>query len=590
MSDQRSNIRYFAQQLKERNIWRATIAYPAAAFVFLQAVEFFVNNYQLNARLLTVTMILCVGALPIALVWNWRHGQPGAQIIGKGEIWSYALMAVLTLFATAWYWTEAPEYSPADHRDLDPAGSTSIAVLPFSASDGSSELDYLSHGIAESLINTLSAAPDLKVISRQSAFRLWDRADYPREVGIRLNVDRVLTGQLERLGDDLVVRATLVDTRDGGELWGDRIVRPMTEILELEESIVSDIATALRLELPSRPAPSSGAVSVNPTAYRHFQQGRFLAHGSTADEINLGLSHLREATRLDPSFAAPYAAIADAMIVKAFFSTSPPTEIVGEARTAAQSAIALNPNLPEAYSALASIRLFFDYDWPGSEEAFKKAISLGPTSSTTYYRYANLLTALGRFDEAVQMGERAVEIDPIAIGALHAFGFAKLMGGDLEGAVAAFGNAIEVRPDWTWGYIKKSLAHALLDEHAEALELARQTEELTAGWGSAFLQGWLAWVYSVAEQDELLQSVVDRIDRGVSENRVEDPFGVAITYLAAGDLQTALDWVEKTVDKQSPNAVFWNVGTADHMKLGSTALREDPRFIALLQRMNLVEE
>ncbi len=435
----------------------------------------------------------------------------------------------------------------------------------------------------------LSAIPELKVISRFSAFALRDRVDRPQEVGARLNVGKLLSGQLERRGDDLIVRATLVDTRDGRELWGNRFVRPMTEILELEDTITSDIATALQLELPTRSTPSRDSVSVNPAAYQHYLQGRFLAHGSTADEIDRGLAHLREATRLNPSFGPTYAAIADAMIVKAFFSTSAPTEIVGEARTAAQSAIALNPYLPEAYAALASIRLFFDHDWPGSEDAFKRAISLGPTSSTTYYGYANLLTALARFDEAVQMAEKAVDMDPISIGALHAVGFAKLMGGDFDGAATAFQNAIEIHPGWTWGYVKKSLAHALMGEWDEALALAEETEKLTAGWGSAFLQGWLAWVYSVTEQDELLRLVVERVDRGIEENRIEDPFGVAITYLAAGDLSVALDWVERTVDEHSPNAVFWNVGTVDHMQLGPAGLRENPRFIELIQRMNLTE-
>jgi len=481
----------------------------------------------------------------------------------------------------------SPDPSPASRIDLTASADNSIAVLPFQSTNGGSELDYLCDGIPESLINTLSAIPELKVISRISAFALRDRVDHPQEIGARLNVGKLLSGQLERRGDDLIVRATLVDTRDGRELWGNRFVRPMTEILELEDTITSDIATALQLELPTRSAPSRDSVSVDPAAYQHYLQGRFLAQGSTADEIDRGLAHLREATRINPSFAPTYAAIADAMIAKAFFSASAPTEIVGEARTAAQSAIALNPDLPEAHAALASIRLFFDYDWPGSEDAFEEAISLGPTSSTAYYRYANLLTALGRFEEAAQMAEKAVDIDPISIGALHAFGFAKLMGGDFDGAVTAFGNAIEIHPGWTWGYAKKSLAHALMGERDEALALAEYTEKLTDGWGSAFLQGWLAWVYSVTEQDELLRLVVERIDRGIEENRIEEPFGVAITYLAAGDLSLALDWAERTVDEHSPNAVFWNVGTAEHMKMGPADLRENPRFIELLRRMNL---
>jgi TolB-like protein len=365
-----SNVNGFARQLRERNIWHAVVAYPAAGFVFLEAVEFFVSNYQLNAKYLTVAVILVLGALPITLVWNWCHGQPGKQVVNRPEGSSYALMTSLTLIAVGWYWVAAPEPSPASRMDLDPSTDISIAVLPFNTSEGSPELDYLSDGIAESLINTLSAMPDLKVISRLSAFALRDRTGDPQEVGSRLSVSRMLSGQLERRGDTLIVRATLVDTRDGRELWGDRFVRPMSEILELEDMITSDIATALRLELPTHTLASSSRAGVNPTAYRHFLQGRFLAQGSTADEIDRGLTHLREATRLDPSFARAYAAIADAMIVKAFFSAARPAEIVGEARTAAQSAIALSPDLAEAHAALASIRMFFDFDWRGAEEAF----------------------------------------------------------------------------------------------------------------------------------------------------------------------------------------------------------------------------
>ena len=582
-----SNFSSFTHQLRERNIWHAAVAYPAAAFVLLQAVEFFVNNYQLNAKLLTVSIIIFVGALPIALIWNWCHGQPGVQRVGRQEIWLYGVIATLTLFVASWYWVTPSEPTPGDLAEYSAPADMSIAVLPFESDDSSSELDYLRDGIPESLIHTLSVIPNLKVISRFSAFALRDQMGQPQEIGRQLDVDRMLSGQLERHDDNLVVHVTLIDTRDGRELWGTRLVQPMTEILELEETIASDIVAAMQLKLPAGAALSRGSVGVDPIAYRHYLQGRFLANGSTANEIDRGLTHLREATAIDPAFAPAYAAIADAMIVKAFFSASAPTAIVGEARTAAQSAIALNPNLPEAYASLGSIRLFFDYNWPGSEAAFKTAISLGPTSSTAYYRYSNLLTALGRFEQAVQMAEKAVELDPISIGALHAFGFAKLMGGDFEGAVAAFGNAIEIHPWWSWGYVKKSLAHALMGDHDEALAMAVQTEELTSDWGSAFLQGWLAWVYSVTEQEELLQRVADRVKQGIEENRIEEPFGVAITYLAVGDLPAALDWVEKTVDEQSPNAVFWNVGTADHMQLGPAELRESPRFIELLRRMNL---
>ncbi len=580
----------FIQQLRERHIWRAAIAYPVAGFVFLEAAEFFVDNYQLNPKLLTVAVIIFAGGLPIALVWNWCHGQPGPQAVTKKERWSYSLLSGLTLIAGTWYWILTPGPSSGGPTGPGPSADRSIAVLPFENADGSAELDFLSEGIAESLINMLSAIPELRVISRLSAFALRDLADRPQEVGSRLNVASVLAGRLERRGDSLVIRTTLVDTQDNRELWGDRFVRPMSEILELEETIASLIAGALRLKLSTRSAPGvGGKKGADPTVYRHYLQGRFLAHGSTAEEIDLGLTHLREATRLDPTFAPAYAGIADAMIVKAFFSASPPDEIVGEARTAAQAAIALDPDLAEAYSALASIRLYFDLDWRGSEEAFQKAISLGPTSSNTYYRYANLLTGLSRFDEALRMAQEAVETDPIAIGALHAFGLTKLFAGDFEGASAAFGNVIEIRPDWTWGYVKKGLAHALSGQHAEALALAEQTEELSEGWGSAFLQSWLVWLYSVTDQSELRDRVAERIHRGMEENRVEDPIAVAVMYLAMGESEMALDWAERTVDERSPNAVFWRVITEQYLQLAPLTFRESPRFIELLRRMDFPE-
>ena len=180
MSDSNSGFSQLARQIRERKIWRAAIAYPAAGFVFLEAVEFFVSNYQLNAKLLTVAVILFVGALPVALVWNWCHGQPGAQAIGKREGWSHAVMIGLTLGAAGWYWTATPDPATTSQMDFGPSAEMSIAVLPFENTDGSSELDYLCDGIAESLINTLSGIPEIKVISRLSAFALRDRTSDPR--------------------------------------------------------------------------------------------------------------------------------------------------------------------------------------------------------------------------------------------------------------------------------------------------------------------------------------------------------------------------------------------------------------------------
>ena len=602
-------------ELKRRSVLRVGAAYIVAAWLVIQVAEtiFPLFGYGDTPTRLVV-IVLSIGFIP-SLVFSWvfeitpeglrrdadvDRGHSITQVTGKklDRIILLVLALALAYFAFDKFVLEptrvAEIVAEAAHQARSDAlvesyGEKSIAVLPFVNMSADPEQEYFSDGISEELLNLLAQIPELRVISRSSAFSFKNKDIAIPEVARQLNVAHVLEGSVRKAGNRIRITAQLIEARSDTHLWSQVYDRQLDDIFAIQDEVATAISQALKLEFAfvEKPALRSGVIET--AAYDAYLQGRFLAQGSTADEIDVGLTHLREATRLAPSFALAYAGIADAMIVKALFSTSPSAEIVGEARTAAQSAIALNPNLAEAYAALASIRMFFDFDWSGSEDAFIKATSLDPTSSTAYYRYANLLTGLARFDEAVRMAERAVEIDPIGIGALHALGLAKLFGGDFEGAVAAFGNAIEDRPGWTWGYVKKSLAHALIGQDTEALALARETEKLTGGWGSAFLQGWLAWVYSVTDQDELLQRVVERINRGIEENRIEDPFGVALTYLAIGDFSMALDWMERTVNERSPNAVFWSVGTADYLKLAPAAFRENPRFIELLRRMDLPE-
>ncbi len=608
----------FLNELKRRNVLRVGAAYVVGSWLLIQVAEtiFPLFGYgDTPARL--VVIVLAIAFIP-SLVFSWvfeitpeglrrdadvDRDHSITQVTGKklDRIILVVLALALAYFAFDKFVLEPTRVAEIVEETAQQArsdalvesyGEKSIAVLPFVNMSADPDQEYFSDGISEELLNLLAKIPELRVISRSSAFSFKGKEIDIPVVAEKLNVAHILEGSVRKSGNRVRITAQLIEARSDTHLWSETYDRQLDDIFAIQDEVATAISRALKLELAfvEEPAVRSRAIEmVGTAAYDTYLQGRFLAQGSTADEIDVGLTHLREATRLDPSFALAYAGIADAMIVKAFFSTSPSTEIVGEARTAAQSAIALNPDLAEAYSALASIRMFFDFDWSGSEDAFIKATSLGPTSSTAYYRYANLLTGLARFDEAVRMAERAVEIDPIGIGALHALGFAKLIGGDFEGALAAFDNAIEVRPDWTWGYVKKSLAHALNGQDTKALALAEKTEKLTGGWGSAFLQSWLAWVYSVTDQDELLQRVVERINRGIEENRIEDPFGVALTYLANGDLSMALDWMERTVNERSPNALFWDVGTADYLKLAPVGFREDPRFLEALRRIDLPE-
>jgi len=460
-------------ELKRRNVLRVGAAYIVAAWLVIQVAEtiFPLFGYGDTPTRLVV-IVLSIGFIP-SLVFSWvfeitpeglrrdadvDRDHSITQVTGKklDRIILLVLALALAYFAfdkfvleptrVAEIVAETAQQARSDAL-VESYGEKSIAVLPFVNMSADPEQEYFSDGISEELLNLLAQIPELRVISRSSAFSFKNKDIAIPEVAKQLNVAHVLEGSVRKAGNRIRITAQLIEARSDTHLWSQVYDRELDDIFAIQDEVATAISQALKLELAFVEKRAVRSSVIETAAYDAYLQGRFLAQGSTADEIDVGLTHLREATRLAPSFALAYAGIADAMIVKAFFSTSPSAEIVGEARTAAQSAIALNPNLAEAYAALASIRMFFDFDWSGSEDAFIKATSLGPTSSTAYYRYANLLTGLARFDEAVRMAERAVEIDPIGIGALHALGLAKLFGGDFEGAVAAFGNAIEVRPD-----------------------------------------------------------------------------------------------------------------------------------------------
>lgn len=581
-------MRGLLRELKERRVWGALAAYPAAAFLLLEAVDYFVDNFDLDAKLIRLSLIIVIGGLPIALLWNWHHGRPGRQSVGRKEVLSYVALAALTLVAAGWYWAAVPTSVASRAAAPSAAAVKSIAVLPFQNVRDDVDIQFLCDGIAEDVINWLAAVPGVRVIARSSAFALRDLSERPDEVGQRLNVESVLTGRLERHGDDVVVNAALVDARDNHRIWGDRFARPATKALELEKAIASAIVEPLRLKLSNAPAAHMDRRGTDNTeAYQQYLQGRFLSQTPTSGDSNQGLEQLREATRLDPGFALAYAGIADALIQQAFFSAAPSSQIVGEARTAAQSAIALGPDLPEGYAALGSVRFFFDFDWQGADEAFKQAIALGPTSAVAYVRYADLLMALLRFEEAQSTAHKALEIDPIDASALHAVGITKFWGGDFEGAAEAFEDWARIHPDHTWSHVKHGLALAFSGKCDEALAVAETAEELSRGWGSAFMQAWLAWLYHLCDREELFNRAVNRIQRGIEDNRIEDPVAVVFVYSAIGDESKTLDWMEKMVDQRSSTAAFLQIFKQPYLRsVVPATLQKNPRYLELLRRMN----
>jgi hypothetical protein len=322
-------------QLKERRIWRVVVAYPSVTFVLLQAIEFFINNYDLDPRFLTALIIAAAVMLPAAFVWNWRHGEVGIQAFTRGETGIYAISAVASIAAVVWYWNVTPaEIRLADRNE---AAARSVAVMPFENAGGDAEVQYLCDGIAEGLINWLATVPDIKVASKTASFRLRDDSNDTAKLAQALGVDSIIRGRLEKI-------------------WGERLVRPADEVIFLERSIVSAIKDGLALEVADGTAAVSASEDTDsPEAYEHYLRGHFLIQSTNLETIGQGLDELRAAIKIDPGFARAYADIADALSQMLSYGIWEGDKLLGEARNAAYTAVGLAPNLAEAQTALATI-------------------------------------------------------------------------------------------------------------------------------------------------------------------------------------------------------------------------------------------
>ena len=290
------------QELRERNIWRVAVAYPSVTFVLLQAVEFFINHYGLDSRSLTVTLLIAVVLFPAAVVWNWRHGEAGAQQFSSSELTTYGVSALAALIVSGWYWTTTPAVEQP--REVAATPARTLAVMPFSSINDDPEVRFLGDGIAESLINWLATVPDVQVVSKGASFRLRDHSEDTARIANELNVEGVITGSLQVVGEQVVVSASLVDARTESQLWGDRVSEPRADVIEVERAIVAAIRDGLQLTVTEQSSAefASGGTD-NPAAYEAYLRGHFLIQSTNRESIGAGLDELRQAIRLDPKNA-----------------------------------------------------------------------------------------------------------------------------------------------------------------------------------------------------------------------------------------------------------------------------------------------
>ncbi|HSQ31142.1 MAG TPA: protein kinase [Gemmatimonadaceae bacterium] len=461
-----------------------------------------------------------------------------------------------------------------------PAGrarASCVAVLPFVNLSADPDNEYFADGITEDVIAHLSKIRALKVISRTSVMPFRNREQSLVEIGAKLGATSLLEGSVRRAGNRVRIVAQLIDATTDRHVWAETYDRALDDIFAIQTDVALHIASALKAELSG---DERARVRKEPTrdleAYQLFLQGQRWLVKYTPTSINQAIEYFRRATDHDPRFALAYSNIALAYTELLEHGAVPPETAYRNAAEAAATALRLDPELGTAHCTIGYLKTVHEFDWAGAEASYKRALELNPNDAEAYDLYGRMLGAVGRYDEALVMVERAQELDPLA----HRLDVATtlLRAGRYDQAVASAEHAAELDPGHDRARATLGWAYFLRGDHERGL---RELEQAAAfKRGDTLWLGQLGEAYGLAGKTEEAREILHELEER-SRHAFVSPYHLAYVYTGLGDKDRAIDWLERAVAERT--------GPAYGIK-GSflfTPLRDHPRFRALLRQMNL---
>jgi serine/threonine-protein kinase len=476
-----------------------------------------------------------------------------------------------------WRSPAAPAARAADTADA----IDSLAVLPFVNESGDPEIDYLSDGLTDTIIDNLCQIPRLRVMARSTVFQVGSESTNPREAARALGVRAVLTGRVLLRHEELVIRAELVDAEDGRRLWGHRFRRPFADVLVVEEEISREISENLRVQLhPEEKQRLAKRQTQNPEAYRAYLRGRHVWNRwKTPEGMRTAIGFFERALELDPLYALAFCGLADSYSMLGNVKAVPPGEAYPKAKTLAQQGLAIDDSVAELHASLAFVHRFWDWDWEAAERGFRRAVDLNPGYAIAYRWYGQLLSGLGRHDSAIATSTRSLELDPLSLMIKGALGDVYFYARRYDEAIALYRETIEADPEFLAGHTDLARALELAGRYDEAIA-EFETAAALAPKGPPEPSSGLAHVYAQMGEREKAAEILEQLI-AMRSRRYVSPYGIASIYSCLREVDTAFEWLETAYAEHDQTLVWVKV----HPRLDP--LRDDPRYNALLGRMGL---
>jgi serine/threonine-protein kinase len=479
------------------------------------------------------------------------------------------LVPALVVCAIGWFY-----YLHARNTEV---AIESIAVLPFVNQNNDQNAEYLSDGLTESVINSLTQLPNLRVTPRSSAFRYKGKETDPLKAGNELGVRAVLTGRLLQRGDDLLVSAELIDVRENKQLWGEHYQRKVADLLAVQNEIAKAISANLR---PTLSGAEGGKLkkryTQNPEAYQLYLKGRYFWLKFTPEDHKKAAEYFNQAIAIDPTFALAYAGLGDAYGASATNGWISPREGYPKAKLAVKRALEFDDTLAEAHTTAGAITMFYDLDWAAAEREYRRAIELNPNYEITYEVYAYLLSATGRLDEGIATAQRGLQVDPLSVVLSNDVGGAFYLARRYDEAIKQYQKSIELDPNDSGEHLNLGEVYDLKGMHEEAIREFQKAISIAGRTSGAM--GLLGHAYAAADKHSDALKILDEL-RERSKKDYVSSWDMAVLYTGLGDKERAFAELNQAYDDRAG----WIINLKVEPILDP--LRSDPRFAEMVSRL-----
>lgn len=458
----------------------------------------------------------------------------------------------------------------------------SIAVLPLENLSADPEQQYFADSMTEALITDLAKIKALRVISRTSVIRYKHTNRSVPEIAKELNVDAVVEGSVERIGNRVRITAQLIRAAPERHLWADSYDRDVRDVLLLQDEVARSIAGEIQVKVtPEEHARLAMTRKVDPEAYDLYIKGRYFWVKRTQESIDKAIGYLRQAIDKDPTFADAYSGLADCYSSLGFsfdVGSMAPNDVQPKALAAASKAVELNASSAEAHSSLAFIKLNYNWDWFGSEAEFRRAIELNPGWANGHHWYAHNLISAGRLQEAEAESKRALEVDQLSpIMNIH-LAFHYYFARQYDKSLEHVQKTLELDPRYGLANWYRGLDYEQKGMYADALREMRKAQQLLKG--NIIVEGDIGHLYAISGKKADADRVIHELEQ-LSMHRYVNPFEIALIYIALGDKIRSFQWLEKAYRERSDLLVYLKVDPR------LDPIRSDSRFTDLARRVGI---